>query len=119
MLDSLVSRCSWATRAEGIGERELIPLVYWAWRTVASEGVEERRRLGLGARGNPQVAGDSDIPDQHSLGEERPEGPVWIVDSAEQHEVARTPVRRVAEPGQFGDCLLYTSPSPRDRQKSR
>ena len=24
-----------------------------------------------------------------------------------------------AWPGGFGDCLLYTSPSPRDRQKSR
>ena len=26
---------------------------------------------------------------------------------------------RIAEMSQYGNCLLYTSPSPRDRQKSR
>ena len=25
----------------------------------------------------------------------------------------------ICEPAQYGNCLLYTSPSPRDRQKSR
>ena len=25
----------------------------------------------------------------------------------------------LTDPATFGDCLLYTSPSPRDRQKSR
>ena len=34
-------------------------------------------------------------------------GPLWIA------------LDRVRDPGNLGTCLLYTSPSPRDRQKSR
>ena len=47
--------------------------------------------------------------------------------AAQWHEVDRSPVTKKAvasvdsmvERRLAGDCLLYTSPSPRDRQKSR
>ena len=52
--------------------------------------------------------------------------PICAVDSANGIIEALTPHYQIklfsrdeVEPTFFDDCLLYTSPSPRDRQKSR
>ena len=51
-----------------------------------------------------------------------PEEVVISRDGNKQTRASKTPVKMrvwLAPIGQSGTCLLYTSPSPRDRQKSR
>ena len=47
-----------------------------------------------------------------SASEEKTAGGILLPDSAKEKP-------QVGEVAQVGPCLLYTSPSPRDRQKSR
>ena len=74
---------------------------------AAHEGFTDEHRVEAGAEGGLGVlgGGQAGLADEHSVGEGLPQG--------------RRRGQAQGEGGEVPGCLLYTSPSPRDRTRSR
>ena len=90
-------------------------------RTLGSEELQSVIRQNIEILTNPDVLSD------YTLQFFGPEGPYPVYESEQQLETTGYPTAPTslggaampAPPAQSSPCLLYTSPSPRDRQKSR
>ena len=82
-------------------------------RDAPDPGVEQLRRIAAG-RALECTPGDQRV----ELGQERERRRAVVAEARSRAEMARRPDRLGMDDERIA-CLLYTSPSPRDRQKSR
>ena len=81
---------------------------------VAEASTRRPMRLVLGEYGVPYLMKDEDASKDAPMS--RVPGELWVVDD---EGLDALDVLEGVSVGMYESCLLYTSPSPRDRQKSR